>query len=117
MNLASFRWRSLQTQVTLLALLLVVFVTCSITFYVSLILRADMERMLGEQQYSAVSGIANEIDNHLRDQKIALETIAREITPKILADSSALQTLLEQRPLLQLLFNGGVFIHPAEEQC
>jgi PAS domain S-box-containing protein len=114
MNLKFFQWRSLQTRVTLLALLLVVFVICCITIYVSRILRADMERMLGQQQLATVSGIAHEIDNHLRDREVALETIAKEVTPKILADSSASQALLEQRPLLQLLFNGGVFLTRAD---
>jgi diguanylate cyclase (GGDEF)-like protein/PAS domain S-box-containing protein len=77
-------------------------------------LRTDMQRMLGEQQFSDVSGIAREINDRLSDRKLALETIAKEVTPAILANTTALQTLLEQRPLLQLLFNGGVFITGAD---
>jgi hypothetical protein len=46
----------------------------------------------------------------LRERELALETIAKEITPATMGDAAALQALLEQRPLLQLLFNGGVFI-------
>lgn len=114
MNLKIFQWRSLQTRVTALALLLVVFVICSITFYISRILRADMERMLGEQQYSTVSGIAREIDDHLNDRKQALETLAKEVTPRVMGNAAALQAFLEQHTLLKLLFNGGVFITRAD---
>ena len=80
------------------------------SFYASRMLREDVQLVLGEQQFSAVSRIAREIDDHLRDRIQALETIAKEVTPAVLGNTSKLQTLLEQRPLLQLLFNGGVFI-------
>ncbi|MBK6998427.1 MAG: EAL domain-containing protein [Rhodoferax sp.] len=73
-------------------------------------LREDMQRALGEQQFSTVSVLAGEINERLRDRMQALETIAGEITPAMLANSASMQTLLEQRPLLQRLFNGGVFV-------
>ncbi|MCX7240642.1 MAG: EAL domain-containing protein [Burkholderiales bacterium] len=110
MNLKHFQWRSLQTRVTVLTLSLIVIAIGTVTFYVSRTLRGDMERLLGEQQFSTVIGVAHEIDSRLTDREQALQKIAKEITPKIMGDSAALQVLLEQRPLLQLLFNGGVFI-------
>ena len=105
-----FTWRSLKTRVTLLTLLTFVISIWAVAFYASRVLREDMQTELGEQQYATISGIAREIESRLSDRKIALQTIAKEITPKVMADTAALQTLLEQRPLLQLLFNGGVFI-------
>ena len=110
MNLKSLQLRSLKTRVTLFTLLIFVVSVWSVAFYGSRMLREDMQAVLGEQQFSTVSGIAREIDGRLRDRMQALETISREITPAVLADGAALQTLLEQRQLLQLLFNGGVFV-------
>lgn len=104
------QWRSLKARVTLLTLFLFAVSIWSLTFYTSRMLREDMQRMLGEQQFSDVSGIAREINDRLSDRQQALETIAKEITPAIFANAPALQALLEQRPILQLLFNGGVFI-------
>ncbi len=103
-------WHSLKFRLTLFTLLIVVGGIWSVAFYASRMLREDMQAVMGAQQFSTVTGIAKEIDDRLKDRKLALETIAKEVTPKIMRDSSALQTLLEKRPLLQLLFNGGVFI-------
>ena len=105
-----FQWRSLKTRVTLLTLFLFAIIIWSLTFFTSRMLREDMQRMLGEQQFSDVTGIAREINDRLNDRRQALETIAKEITPAVLANATALQTLLEQRQLLQILFNGGVFV-------
>ena len=110
MNWKTFAWRSLKTRVTLLTLLLVVIGIWSTAFYASQMLREDMQLELGENEFSTVSGIAREIDGRLSDRKQALETVATEVTPKVLGNAAALQALLEQRPLLQLLFNGGVFV-------
>lgn len=110
MRLNYFQWRSLKARVTLLTLCLFVISVGVLAVSTSRILRQDMQHMLGEQQFSDVSRIAHEINEHLRDRQQALETIAKEVTPAVFANATALQSLLEQRPLLQLLFNGGVFI-------
>jgi len=109
-TLKRIQWRSLKTRVALSTLALFVVSIWAVAFIASELLRQDMQYVLGEQEYSAVSGIAREIDGRLSDRMQALETIAKEIGPKVLANPGALQTLLEQRPLLQLLFNGGAFI-------
>ena len=101
---------SLKTRVTLVTLTIFIVSIWAMAFYASRILRDDMQTMLGEQQFSTVTGIAQEIDGRLSDRMHALETIAKDVTPAILGNKTTLQTLLEQRPLLQLLFNGGVFI-------
>jgi hypothetical protein len=69
-----------------------------------------MQRVLGEQQLSTVTGMATEIDGRLTDRVRELEGFAADVNPVTLADARALQTLLEQHPVLQFLFNGGVFI-------
>ncbi|MBV5299781.1 MAG: PAS domain-containing protein [Rhodoferax sp.] len=73
-------------------------------------LQADLERVLGQQQFSTASVMAHEINDRLSDRMQALETIAKEIDETLMAQPGALQTRLEQRPLLQVLFNGGVLI-------
>lgn len=70
--------------------------------YTSQMLREDMQRLLGEQQFSTVSA-AQELNDSLIDRRLALETIAREASPALLSSPATLQTLLEQRPLLQIL--------------
>ncbi len=103
-------WRSLKTRATVFTLAVFVLGIWSLSFFVSHMLREDMQRVLGEQQFSTVSVLADEINGRLHDGMRALETVAKEITPAMLANGAGVQMLLEQRPLLQLLFNGGVFI-------
>ncbi|MCF8208689.1 MAG: EAL domain-containing protein [Rhodoferax sp.] len=110
MNLNPFRLRSLTTRGTLLTLLIFVISTWSTALYSSRMQREDMQTLVGQQQFSTVTGIAHDIDGRLRDRMQALETISKEVTPRIMGNNEALQSLLEQRPLLRLLFNGGVFI-------
>ena len=110
MNLRVFQWQSLKTRLTLLTVGIFVLGIWLLAFYASRILREDLQQMLGQQQFAAVSVMALEINDRLSDRLQAVESIAKQVTPAVLADAVALQTLLEQRPLLQLLFNGGVFV-------
>jgi signal transduction histidine kinase len=104
-----FRRGSIQTKVTLFTLVIFVISLWSLAFYASRALRDDMRVLLGDQQFSTVSSIAKEIDDRLRDRAKALELIASAIDTHLLDQPAALQQLLEQRPLLQILFNGGTF--------
>ena len=81
------QWRSLKTRVTLLTLVSIAISIWSVAFYSSLMLRDDMQRMLGEQQFSAVTGMARDIDSRLTDRMHALETIAKELSPEILGNA------------------------------
>ncbi|MEI8157741.1 MAG: cache domain-containing protein, partial [Burkholderiales bacterium] len=104
-----FQRHSLKTRVTLLTLALFVIGIWALAFYASRLLRDDMQRMLGEQQFSTVSVLAHEISDRLDDRVQALETVAKDAGPAMLVNADAVQALLVQRPLLQLMFNGGVF--------
>ncbi|MBV5277102.1 hypothetical protein JZU56_04705, partial [bacterium] len=73
-------------------------------------MQADMRRMLGEQQFSTASFVAAQVTEDLGDRLAALELIAKQIDPATLADAASLQTQLEQRPILQVLFNGGTWV-------
>ena len=110
MKLRTFLPSSLKTR---LPLITVAIFACSLwvlTYYSSDRLRQDMQRELGEQQFLSVTLIAAHLDEELVDRMRALETIAAEITPAVMGKRASLQALLEQRPLMQLLFNGGVFV-------
>ena len=102
--------RSLKTRVTLFTLAIFVISIWSLAFYASQSLREDMKRLLSDQQFSTASIVATEINEEMRDRMIALETMAKNVTPALLGQPVALQALLEQRSLLQVLFNGGAFV-------
>jgi len=64
-----------------------------------------MEQTLGEQQFSTVSIIAAEINAELSDRLRALEQVAKHITPALLGDTAAMQTFIEVRPALSMMFS------------
>ena len=100
--------RSLKTRVTLFTLSIFVISIWALAFYASRMLRADMERLLGEQQFSVVSVLAADINQELGDRLSALEKVVERLTPAMLGDAATMQRFLEDRPVLQTLFNGGV---------
>lgn len=104
------QWRSLKTRITLI--MLVIFLTgiWTLTYYTSRRLQVDLQSLLGEQQFSTVSIVAADINLEIDFRLKSLEKITSGITPNILNDTSALQAMLNERPLLYDLFNGGYFV-------
>ena len=107
MNLNIFQLRSLKTRVTLFTLAIFVVSIWSLALYVSRSLREDMERQLGEQQFSTVSFVAAEINEGLALRVNALEKVARSIDQFLLDNPVALQQMLGTRFFVNL-FNAGV---------
>jgi two-component system sensor histidine kinase/response regulator len=105
-----FSWRSLKTRVTVLTLVIFVISLWILALYASRMLREDMKRHLGEQQQSAVSFVAEQVNDELADRFAALKLIANQIDAPLMGNRPALQARLEQRPIIDLLFNGGVFL-------
>ncbi|MEO8170458.1 MAG: diguanylate cyclase, partial [Oxalobacteraceae bacterium] len=103
-------WRSLKSRVTLCTLVIFLVSVWSLAFYASRMLRQDMERLLGEQQFSTVSLAAEQVNAELDDRLRALELMAGGITPAILGKTAALQAQLEQRPIVQGMFNDGISV-------
>ena len=103
-------WLSLKVRLTVFTLAAFVLGIWSLSFYISRSLQADMEQLLGEQQMSVVTAVAKEVNDNLTDRLKALETVANDMDAALLGNPAALQARLEQRPLLQLLFNGGVWV-------
>ena len=102
--------RSIQTQVSVAVLVIFLATLWTLSFYATKILRQDTERLLGQHQFAAASFLAANINDELDDRLHALTTIAGAISPTILNDAQALNTFLEQRQLLQGLFNAGVIV-------
>ena len=111
---SSFRPRSLKSRVTLLTLAIVVVSVWSLALYADRMLREDMQQQVGAQQFAAVSLIAAGINEELSSRLAALERIATELDTHVMGNPAALQARLENRPLLQNMFNGGVFITGAD---
>jgi HAMP domain-containing protein len=79
----------------------------SLAAYASRLLRGDMQRVVGEQQFSTASMVAHRsMTNWIRLG--ALEKSAARITPSILDNKAAIQMRLDENPALQELFNAGV---------
>lgn len=104
-----FQWRSLKTRVTLFTLAIFLLGIWPLAFFASQMLRQDMQRLLGEQQFSMASFIAAGINEALEDRSTALEKVAANISPAMMEDTAGLQAFLEQRQAFQGLFNGGTF--------
>ena len=111
---ASVRSRqSLKTRTTLVMLVVLLTGLWSLTFFISFSLRADLQQVIGAQQLSTVDLVAHEIDQELRARIEALRTVAASAVT-IAHRGGALQALLEQRPTLQQLFNGGVIAYDTQ---
>ncbi|OYU44464.1 MAG: hypothetical protein CFE44_12815, partial [Burkholderiales bacterium PBB4] len=81
----------------------------SLAWYLSAALQDEMEQVLGAQQLTTISILAEELDRELSGRINDLETVARAITPGVLEDSWSAQNLLEDNPILSQRFNAGVF--------
>jgi diguanylate cyclase (GGDEF)-like protein/PAS domain S-box-containing protein len=100
---------SLRTRATVITLAVFVANLWALSFYVSHLLRQDMQRVLGEQQFQNISVVAAEINEGLNDRLVALELIAKQMDERQVGKPADLQAILEQSQILQLMFNGGVF--------
>jgi PAS domain S-box-containing protein len=101
---------SLKTRLTLFTLAVFLIGLWSLAIYASRTLREDMERQLGEQQFSIVSLLASEISEEFEDRFSALASVSGGITPAMLGDRVILQVFIEESLILQQQFNGGVIV-------
>ena len=108
-----FSWRSLQARITLLTLCVFLLCTWALYGYVSSQLHKDIERMLSEQQLATVTLHANEINRAMSERITTLEKVTQLFVPAMRSDHRQLQALLEQRPALPSMFNGGFFVTDA----
>jgi hypothetical protein len=110
MRLGIIQRLSLKSRITFFTLAIFLISLWSLSYYVRQMLREDMQRLLGEQQFSTVTFMAAAVEGDLKDRLDALERIAGSIGEPLLNKPAALSGFLEQQPILQTLFNGGVFV-------
>ena len=107
---ALFPWRSLKARVTIFTLIFFLIAIWPLALYSSYTLHNDMEKTLGEQQFSTVSIIAADINDELEERLKTLEIIAAKITPNILGNAASTQKVLESQISVLMLFNFGATI-------
>ncbi len=105
---------SLKTRVTLYTLAIFVASIWVLAFSASHILQEDMQRLLGEQQYSTVSVAAAAVNDNFADRRSALAAKALQLDAKLMGNPVALQEQLENFPVLLQLFNGGIWVSDAK---
>ena len=110
MKFIDFQWRSLKTRVTLITLAIFLLSMWTLAFSTNRMLHAAMERALGEQQFTTVSMLAKEVNEELERRLQALDNVSRRVSPSMLGNPAALQSLLEEHVILQSLFNGGTYV-------
>jgi len=103
------RRHSLKTRVTAFTLVIFLVSIWSLALYARQTLHENMQAVLGEQQYSTATLMAGEINHELTDRLEALARVASGTRPETLENPAVLQANLQGRPILQELFNGGLF--------
>ena len=111
MNLAVLTRQSLKTRITLATLGIFVASLWMLSIAASRMLRSDMERLLGDQQFSTVSLLANQLNRELTSRIKALEVTGRASAQALRSGPAAVQEFIEQRPVLAALFNAGIAVY------
>ncbi|MDO8607941.1 MAG: ATP-binding protein [Phaeospirillum sp.] len=102
--------RSLKSIITLTTLAIFMGGLWSLSYFASRMLREDMERLLGEQQFSTASIVADQINYHLESRLKALDVAATQSSRAMQDGPAGMQDFIEQRMTLQGLFNGGLIV-------
>ena len=106
-----FQWRSLKARVTFFTLGILVISIWAMALYASYVLQGDMQRQLGDQQFSTTTLVAKGINEELESRVNALEQYAKgRVVPSMLSNAVALQERLEGSPAILSMFNGGIFV-------
>ena len=100
---------SFKTRATLLSLFFFSVGIWSLDYYSGRILQEELQQQLGDQQFSTAAIVVAAIDEEFSFRLRSLEKVAASIPAASMIRFTELQQLLESRPLLQLLFDGGYF--------
>jgi PAS domain S-box-containing protein len=116
MTVATMFNRSVKARVAAAVLTMLVISIWSLAYYAGRLLHDDMERMLSEQQQMMAANVAGEVEQGLQQRLQALEKVAglAATVTALRAGRPVIQALLDQRPILQELFNGGITAYDVE---
>ena len=107
---------SLKSRITLATLCILLASLWALSFFAGQALRRDMERLLGEQQLSAVSWVGIQVNSELETRFKALEKKAAALSIAMRTGPDAMQSVLDQSPILQMLFNAGSVAYRIDDQ-
>ena len=110
MKTTAFGQCSLKTRITLFTLTIFLIGIWSLAYYVSHLLRDDMVQVLGEQQLSSVTILANEIDRDLTGRMQVLTKVASAVDATLLKDATALRAFLNDRLVVPGVFDDDVAV-------
>ena len=110
MKFQNLQQQSLKTRVTLSTLVIFLVGLWSLALYASHTLREDMQRLLGEQQFTTVTYMAGGINDELNTRLNALKQVAHNLSPLMAGHPANVQGYLAERQVFQSLFNGGVLV-------
>jgi len=111
---ATHIWGTLKARVILMTMAIIVVGVWSLALFSGALLQADMQQLVGEQQLSAATIVAAEVNKQFEERLQALQRIAGQITPEMMGKPAALQAFLEGHLLLQDHFNAGLFVVGAD---
>ncbi|HUL93926.1 MAG TPA: diguanylate cyclase [Burkholderiales bacterium] len=97
--------RSIKTKATLAVTVCVVSLLVLVSALEMVRVRANLSELLGNQQMTLVSRMAEEIDEKLRSTHEVLIAMAKMLPPEISRDSARLRKYLEDRAGVRLLFD------------
>ena len=106
--------KSLKGHITIVAGALFIVAGICITLVNTTHLRADMAQVLSQQQLAATTFFARDISGKMALRMEALETVADNVPPALLADRPTLQHWLEERLAIRLLFPTGLMVIPPD---
>jgi len=104
--------RSLKTKVTLIVTGCVVTLLVLVSVLEAYRVRTDLREVLGNQQHTLVSRVADEIDEKLKTTHGALIAVSKVIPPDIVNDPARLKRDLDNRAGLQSLFDSLFIFSP-----
>ncbi len=103
--------RSFRTRIILVISLVFMGGIWTLSFYASEILKTDMVKSIGYQQYSTASLLSVQLNSQVQDRIEALQKVAAKITPVLLNDGLKLQEFLDHQASLSILYNDGLIIY------
>ncbi|TXH86777.1 MAG: PAS domain-containing protein [Rhodoferax sp.] len=106
--------KSLQARLTVAVLLVFVGSLWLFSSWMGSVMRSEEQRMLRQQQRAEVAMLATQVDAALDVRFRALEKVAFELGRRRHSPGDSDLALLQERPVLQTLFNADVFTLDAE---
>ena len=110
MKLDIFRLRSLKAKVMLMTLVIIVISIGLLVSSISVRMREDIKEILGEQQMATASLAAAELNSGFQIRLDALQLVAKSLDARFFDKPASMQQLVEERPILTVLFNAGIFV-------